>query len=53
MSALSHAARNDAVWAFLLAAGAGLFALWCFWSDAAQDAEDDLDRELREMVGRP
>lgn len=44
--------RNDLVWLALIVIGATAFTVWCFWSDAASDAEDDLDRELREMVGQ-
>jgi len=42
--------RNDLVWLALIVIGATAFAVWCFWADAASDAEDAIDRELREML---
>jgi len=50
---VSDYTRNNLVWLLLIVGGIAAWAVTCLWGDAAADAEDEIDRELREMCDVP
>lgn len=50
---MSDYTRNNLIWALLIGGGITAWIVACLWSDAAADAEDEIDRELREMCDVP
>ena len=50
---MSDYTRNTLVWLLLIGGGIAAGIVTCLWSTAAADAEDEIDRELREMCDVP